>query len=85
MLQYNQKEGKTKPKRKGEKKMNHVIYVDRLFVDGKEVMREQKSKVYGVYLVRYPSGVKEMVKVWNTRVNKMVSVRRDSEIVAVVD
>jgi len=65
--------------------MSHVIYVDRHFVDGKEVKREQKSKVYEIYNVRYPSGMKEMVKVWNTRVNKMVSVRMDSEIIAVVD
>jgi hypothetical protein len=69
--------------------MNHITYIDRYFTaeDNKvvEVKEIRKSKVYGTYSCRYPSGMKTMIKVWNTRLNKMVSIRKDTELVEVID
>ena len=72
--------------------MKHITYIDRYFtgaVDANnhliETKEVRKSKVYGTYSVRYPSGMKTMIKVWNTRLNKMVSIRQDTELVEVID
>ena len=65
--------------------MNHITYIDRYFVEAKEVKEVRKSKVYGTFSQRYPSGVKTMIKVWNTRLNKMVVIRKDTELVEVID
>ena len=66
--------------------MKHVIYIDEYFGENlTRICREQKSKVYGETSTRYPSGWKTLVKVWNTRLNKMVWVRKDNDIVAVID
>ena len=65
--------------------MNHITYIDRYFIEGKPAEAIRSSKVYGTYTTRYPSGIKTMVKVWNTRLNKMVSIRKDCDLVAVID
>ena len=66
--------------------MKHITYIDSYFGENLQRINEvRKSKVYGEYQVRYPSGVKTMIKVWNTRLNKMVSIRKDTELVAVID
>jgi hypothetical protein len=65
--------------------MTHIIYTDRFFTTGCVEVREARySKVYGEYSKRFPSGLKTMVKVWNPRVNKIVSIRKD-DIIKVVD
>ena len=64
----------------------HVIYIDRFF-NGESlhaVEREQKSKVYKTYTFHSASGPKVGVKVWNTRLNKMVEVD-NRYIVSIVD
>lgn len=66
--------------------MNHITYIDRYFGENLTEIKEIcKSKVYGTYSCRYPSGMKTMIKVWNTRLNKMVSIRKDTELVEVID
>jgi hypothetical protein len=72
--------------------MKHITYKDTYFtgeVDANNHLVQateiHKSKVYGTYTVRYPSGIKTMIKVWNTRLNKMVSIHKDTELVEVID
>lgn len=72
--------------------MKHITYKDSYYtgtVDANnhlvQVTEIRKSKVYGTYSTRYASGWKTMIKVWNTRLNKMVSIRKDTELVEVID
>lgn len=72
--------------------MKHITYTDTFFtgaVDAnnnlEQVTEIRTSKVYGERQVRYPSGKKTLVKVWNTRLNKMVEIRKDTEMVSVID
>ena len=66
--------------------MNHITYIDRYFAaDLVEVKEIHKSKVYGTYTKRFPSGLDTMIKVWNPRLNKMVSIRKRTELVEVID
>ena len=66
--------------------MKHVKYIDRHFDENlKTVETICTSKVYEVRPVRYPSGMVTKVKVWNTRLNKMVYVREDNDIIEVID
>lgn len=66
--------------------MNHIIYIDRHF--DKNLMRVEticRSKVYRVSSSYTPSGLKKYVRVWNTRLNKMVDIRFDTDLVEVID
>lgn len=71
--------------------MKHITYIDRYFTSNAtndgiiEVQEVHKSKVYGERQVRFPSGWKTYIKVWNTRLNKMVEIRKDTELVEVID
>ena len=66
--------------------MNHVTYIDRYFGENLQRIEEvKKSKVYKTYTAQYPSGKVQMIKVWNTRLNKMVDIRADHDLVAVID
>lgn len=65
--------------------MKHITYIDRYFVAGKETKEIRRSKVYGEFQAGYPSGWVTLIKVWNTRVNKMVYIRKDCELVEVID
>ena len=71
--------------------MKHITYIDRYFTSNAandniiEVKEIHKSKVYGERQVRHPSGWKTYIKVWNTRLNKMVEIRKDTELVEVID
>ncbi len=72
--------------------MKHITYTDSYYTGAADANGHliqtteiRKSKVYGEYQVRYPSGIKTMIKVWNTRLNKMVSIREDTELVSVID
>lgn len=72
--------------------MNHITYTDTYYtgaVDANghlvQTTEIRKSKVYGTFSKHYPSGVKTMIKVWNTRLNKMVVIRKDTELVSVID
>jgi hypothetical protein len=44
-----------------------------------------RSKVYKTYSAHTPSGLKRYARVWNTRLNKMVDIRLDTDLVAVID
>lgn len=65
--------------------MKHIIYKDEYFQDGQRVTKEQKSKVYGMYSKRYPSGNVQMLKVWSVRLSAMVSIRADHQLVSVIN
>ena len=71
--------------------MKHISYIDRYF-DGSltngrltEIKEIRKSKVYGERLAHSPSGWKTFIKVWNTRLNKMVEIRKDTDLVEVIN
>lgn len=66
--------------------MNHIAYIDRYF--GKNLQRVEvicRSKVYKTYSGRTPSGLKHYARVWNNRLGKMVDIRLDIDLVAVID
>ena len=66
--------------------MNHITYIDRYF--GENLQRVEntcRSKVYKIYSAHTPSGLKQYARVWNTRLNKMVDIRLDTDLVAVID
>lgn len=66
--------------------MNHIAYTDRYF--RKNLQRVEvicRSKVYKTYSAHTPSGLKHYVRVWNTRLNKMIDIRLDTDLVAVID
>lgn len=66
--------------------MNHIAYTDRYF--GKNLQRVEvicRSKVYKTYSAHTPSGLKQYARVWNTRLNKMIDIRLDTDLVAVID
>ena len=66
--------------------MNHIIYIDRTFDNNMNTIETQcKSKVYGTFSARYPSGVKKMARVWNKRLNKMIAIRLDHDLVSIID
>lgn len=66
--------------------MKHVKYIDRYFDENlNSIKNECVSKVYDVRPVRYPSGMVTKVKVWNNRLNSMVYIRADREIIEVID
>ena len=72
--------------------MKHIIYKETYYtgaVDANnhliETTRVQRSKVYKEFSCHYPSGVKKMAKVWSTRLNKMVDIRLDIQLVEVID
>ena len=72
--------------------MKHITYIDRYYtgavdadnhlIETKEI---RKSKVYGERSARHPSGWKTYIKVWNTRLNKMIEIRKDTELVEIID
>lgn len=66
--------------------MNHITYIDRYF--GENLQRIEticRSKVYKTYLAHNPSGVKKYIHVWNNRLGKMIDIRADIDLVAVID
>lgn len=66
--------------------MNHITYIDRHF--GENLQRVEticKSKVYRTYSAHTPSGLKKYARVWNNRLGKMVDIRLDIDLVAVID
>ena len=66
--------------------MNHITYIDRYF--GKDLQRVEnicRSKVYKTYSGYTPSGLKQYARVWNNRLGKMVDIRIDTDLVAVID
>jgi len=66
--------------------MNHIIYTDRYFE--KNLQRVEvicRSKVYKTYYAHNPSGLKQYARVWNTRLNKMIDIRLDTDLVEVID
>lgn len=72
--------------------MKHIIYRETYYtgeVDANnhlvQTTREQRSKVYKEFTCHYPSGVKQMAKVWNTRLNRMMDIRLDIQLVEVID
>ena len=66
--------------------MNHIIYIDRTFDNNMNTVEIQcKSKVYGTFSAHYPSGVKKMARVWSKRLNKMVAIRLDHDLVSIID
>ena len=65
--------------------MNHIIYRDEYFQNGQKVVEEQRSKVYGMYSKRYPSGNVKMLKVWSARLSAVVAIRADHQLVSVID
>ena len=72
--------------------MKHIIYKETYYtgeVDANnhlvQATREQRSKVYKEFTCHYPSGVKQMAKVWNTRLNRMMDIRLDIQLVEVID
>ena len=72
--------------------MKHITYKDTYYngqVDENnhlvQVTEIRKSKVYKEFTCHYPSGVKSMAKVWNTRLNRMVDIRLDIQLVEVID
>lgn len=66
--------------------MNHIIYIDRTFDSNMNAVEIQcKSKVYGTFSAHYPSGVKKMARVWSKRLNKMVAIRLDHDLVSIID
>jgi hypothetical protein len=74
------------PRCKGENEMNHITYTDRYFGENLQRMENTcRSKVYKTYYAHTPSGLKQYARVWNTRLNKMVDIRLDTDLVAVID
>ena len=67
-------------KSKEDKKMEKIQYRDYFFVEGKPVTEIRTSKVYGEYFQRMPSGLRKMLKVWNTRTGSMVSIKAEMVI-----
>jgi hypothetical protein len=66
--------------------MNHIIYIDRTFDSNMNTVEIQcKSKVYGTFSAHYPSGVKKMARVWSKRLNKMIAIRLDHDLVSIID
>lgn len=71
--------------------MKHITYTDKFFksVDAnslpQQVSEIRRSKVYGTFLQWFPSGQKTMIRVWNTRLNKMVVIREDIDLAEVID
>ena len=66
--------------------MNHITYIDRHFnKDLKRVETICRSKVYKVYSSYTPSGLKKYARVWNNRLNKMIDIRLDIDLVEVID
>jgi hypothetical protein len=66
--------------------MNHIIYIDRTFDSNMNTVEIQcKSKVYGTFSAHYPSGVKKMAHVWSKRLNKIVAIRLDHDLVSIID
>ena len=66
--------------------MNHITYIDRYF--GENLQRVEticKSKVYRTYSAHTPGGLKKYARVWNNRLGKMVDIRLDIDLVAVID
>ena len=72
--------------------MKHIIYTETYYTDEVDAnnhlvqtTRTQRSKVYKEFSCHYPSGVKKMAKVWSTRLNKMIDIRLDEQLVTVID
>lgn len=66
--------------------MNHIIYIDRHFDKNlKRVETICRSKVYRVSSSYTSSGLKKYARVWNTRLNKMIDIRLDTDLVEVID
>ena len=66
--------------------MNHITYIDRYFGENLQVVKQTcRSKVYKTYYAHNPSGVKQYARVWNTRLNKMIDIRLDTDLVEVID
>lgn len=66
--------------------MKHITYIDNYYNEKMEFISEvRKSKVYGTYTKSFPSGQTTIIKVWNTRINQMVSIRKDTQLVKVID
>lgn len=72
--------------------MNHIIYSDFYYTgavdENNQLIRttdECRSKVYRTYSARTPSGFKEYAKVWNNRLRRVINIRLDIQLVAVID
>ena len=72
--------------------MNHIIYSDTYFTgavdENNHLIRttdECRSKVYRTYSAHTPSGLKKYAKVWNDRLHKVIDIRLDTQLVAVID
>jgi hypothetical protein len=64
--------------------MSYIIYKDEYFENGVKMFKEQQSKVYGTFTKRFPSGNVKMIKVWSTRLNAMINIRADHQLVSVI-
>lgn len=64
--------------------MSYIIYKDEYFQNGQRVVEEKRGKVYDTYSKRFPSGYVKMIKVWSTRLNAMMSIRADHQLVSVI-
>lgn len=65
--------------------MNHITYTYNYFIEGKRQTETYTSKVYGTYYKRFPSGMDTMIKVWNPRLNRIITVRERTDLVKVID
>lgn len=72
--------------------MNYIIYSDTYYTgavdENNHLIRttdECHSKVYRTYSARTPSGFKKYAKVWNDRLHRVIDIRLDTQLVAVID